>query len=197
VISSPSLTVLDKHTATLQIGDQVPVVTQSAVGVLATNAPIVNSVSYRDTGVILSITPRIHESGRVFLKIEQEVSSVASTTTSSIDSPTIKQRRVKTTVQVNDGEALALGGLIQDQISDTRNQIPILGDIPLVGNAFKEKGNSVGKTELILLITPRVVRNSNDAREITDEYRRQFDVYMPRQRGGQRSVARTIQRLLD
>ena len=71
---------------------------------MAVNAPIVNSVSYRDTGVILSITPRIHESGRVFLKIEQEVSSVATTTTSSIDSPTIKQRRVKTTVQVNDGE---------------------------------------------------------------------------------------------
>jgi general secretion pathway protein D len=197
VISSPSLTVLDKHTATLQIGDQVPVVTQSAVGVVAGNAPIVNTVSYRDTGVILSITPRIHESGRVFLKIEQEVSSVASTTTSSIDSPTIKQRRVKTTVQVNDGEALALGGLIQDQISDSRNQIPLLGDIPLIGNAFKEKSGTVGKTELILLITPRVVRTLNDAREITDEYRQKFDVYMPRQRGTQRSVARTLLRTLD
>mgnify|MGYP003694023333 CR=1 FL=1 len=76
VVSSPSLMVLDKQAATLQIGDQVPIVTQSAVGVVAVNAPIVNSVNYRDTGVILSITPRIHESGRVFLKIEQEVSSV-------------------------------------------------------------------------------------------------------------------------
>ena len=188
VISSPSLTVLDKQTATLQIGDQVPVVTQSAVQVATVNAPIVNSVSYRDTGVILSITPRIHESGRVFLKIEQEVSSVANTTTSTIDSPTIKQRRVKTTVQLNDGEALALGGLIQDQITDSRNQIPILGDIPLIGNAFKEKGGAVGKTELVVLITPYVVRNLNEAREITDEYRRKFDVYMPRQRGTQRSL---------
>jgi general secretion pathway protein D len=197
VISSPSLTVLDKQTATLQIGDQVPVVAQSAVGVVATNAPIVNSVNYRDTGVILSITPRIHESGRIVLKIEQEVSSVATTTTSSIDSPTIKQRRVKTTVQVNDGEALALGGLIQDQNNDTRNQIPILGDIPLIGNTFKEKGGSVGKTELIVLITPHVVRNVNEAREITDEYRRKFEVYMPRPRSTQRSLARTIQRTLD
>jgi general secretion pathway protein D len=197
VISSPSLTVLDKQTATLQIGDQVPVVTQSAVGVVAVNAPIVNSVSYRDTGVILSITPRIHESGRVFLKIEQEVSSVANTTTSTIDSPTIKQRRVKTTVQVNDGEALALGGLIQDQVNDTRNQIPILGDIPFIGNTFKEKGGSVGKTELIVLITPRVLRNVNEAREISDEYRRKFDVFMPRPQGTQRSLARTIQRTFD
>ena len=197
VISSPSLTVLDKQTATLQIGDQVPVVTQSAVQVATVNAPIVNSVSYRDTGVILSITPRIHESGRVFLKIEQEVSSVASTTSSTIDSPTIKQRRVKTTVQLNDGEALALGGLIQDQTSDSRNQIPILGDIPLIGNAFKEKGGTIGKTELVVLITPHVVRNLNEAREITDEYRRKFDVYMPRQRGTQRSLERTIQRTFD
>jgi general secretion pathway protein D len=197
VISSPSLMVLDKQTATLQIGDQVPIVTQSAVGVVAVNAPIVNSVNYRDTGVILSITPRIHESGRVFLKIEQEVSSVGATTSSTIDSPTIKQRRIKTTVQIKDGEALALGGLIQDQVNDTRNQIPLLGDIPVLGNAFKEKGNSVGKTELIVLITPRIVRSLNEAREISDEYVRKFDVYMPRARGAERSRARTLQRLLD
>jgi general secretion pathway protein D len=197
VISSPSLTVLDKQTAMLQIGDQVPVVTQSAVGVLATNAPIVNSVSYRDTGVILSITPRIHDGGRVFLKIEQEVSSVGSTTTSSIDSPTIKQRRVKTTVQVKDGEALALGGLIQDQVNDTRNQIPVFGDIPIIGNAFKEKSASIGKTELIVLITPRVLRSLNEAREVTDEYRRKFDRHMLRERRTRPPVAQTIRRIVD
>jgi general secretion pathway protein D len=197
VISSPSLTVLDKQTATLQIGDQVPVVTQSAVGVLATNAPIVNSVSYRDTGVILSITPRIHEGGRVFLKIEQEVSSVGSTTTSTINSPTIKQRRVKTMVQVKDGEALALGGLIQDQVNDTRNQIPVLGDIPLIGSAFKEKSGTIGKSELIVLITPRVMRGFNEAREITDEYSRKFAHHMLRPRDPQHSVAKTIQRIVD
>jgi general secretion pathway protein D len=197
VISSPSLTVLDKQTATLQIGDQVPVVTQSAVGVLATNAPIVNSVSYRDTGVILSITPRIHEGGRVFLKVEQEVSSVGSTTTSTINSPTIKQRRVKTMVQVKDGEALALGGLIQDQVNDTRNQIPVLGDIPLIGSAFKEKSGTIGKSELIVLITPRVMRGFNEAREITDEYSRKFAHHMLRSRDAQQSVAKTIQRIVD
>jgi general secretion pathway protein D len=200
VISSPSLTVLDKQTATLQIGDQVPVVSQSAIGILqgGTNAPIVNSVNYRDTGVILSITPRINKSGSVFLKVEQEVSSVATTTTSNIDSPTIKQRRVKTTVQVNDGEALALGGLIQDQTNDTRNQIPIIGDIPLLSNAFREKTGSIGKTELIVLITPHVVRNRNEAQEITDEYRKKFQVYMPHpKRGTQQSLERTIHRTFD
>jgi len=197
VISSPSLTVVNNRTATLQIGDQVPVVTQSAVGVVGTGAPIVNSVNYRDTGVILSITPHINESGRVLLSIEQEVSSVAATTTSSIDSPTIKQRRVKTTVLVNDGEALALGGLIQDQISDTRTQLPILGDIPLIGNAFRQKGGNIGKTELVVFITPRVVRNLNEARDITDEYRRKFDVYIPHTRGARRPVERTLRRALE
>jgi general secretion pathway protein D len=130
------------------------------------------------------------------LKIEQEVSSVGATTTSSIDSPTIKQRRVKTTVQVKDGEALALGGLIQDQVNDTRNQIPILGDIPVLGNAFREKGSLVGKTELIVLITPHVLRNLEEAREITDEYTRKFNLYM-RPRDVRRSMARTMQRIVD
>ncbi|MEH2500330.1 general secretion pathway protein D [Bradyrhizobium sp. AZCC 1678] len=197
VISSPTLTVLNNRTATLQIGDQVPIVTQSAVGVVATGAPIVNSVNYRDTGVILSITPRINESGRVLLSIEQEVSSVASTTTSSIDSPTIKQRRVKTTVLVNNGESLTLGGLIQDQVSDARNQLPILGDIPLIGNVFRQKNGSIGKTELIILITPHVMRNLNEAREITDEYRRKFDVGVPHLRGARRPIERTIMRTLN
>jgi len=197
VISSPSLTVLNNRTATLQIGDQVPVVSQSAVGVLTANAPIVNSVNYRDTGVILSITPRISDSGRVLLNIEQEVSSVASTTTSNIDSPTIKQRRVKTSVLVNDGEVLALGGLIQDQVDDSRTQIPILGDVPLIGNAFKQKSGAIGKTELIVLIAPRVVRNLNEAREITEEYRSKFDIHVPHTVGAHRPIERTIMRTLN
>jgi general secretion pathway protein D len=197
VISSPSLTVLDHRTATLQIGDQVPVVTQSAVGVTTSGAPIVNSVNYRDTGVILSITPSIAESGRVLLNIEQEVSSVATTTTSNIDSPTIKQRRIKTTVLVNNGESLALGGLIQDQTNDTRTQVPLFGDIPLVGNAMSQKQNTIGKTELIILIAPHVIRNLDEAREISDEYRSQFDIHRPQTRGGPPSPGRTLQRIVD
>src|SRR5262249_17471204 len=142
-------------------------------------------------------TPRINESGRVFLKVEQEVSSAATTNTSNIGSPTIKQRRVKTTVQVNDGEALALGGMIQDQTNDTRTQIPIIGDIPLLSNAFREKTGSIGKTELIVLITPHVVRNRNDAQEITDEYRKKFQVYMPRPKQNTRQALERIRRIVE
>lgn len=179
VISSPSLTVADNRTAALQVGDQVPITTQSAVSVLTPGAPVVNSVSYKDTGVILSITPRISESGRVALDIEQEVSTVSETTSSSINSPTISQRRVRTSVVVNDGEAFALGGLIQDKRTKTRTQIPVLGDIPILGNAMRMKDDLIGKTELVIMIAPHVIRNLTEARQMTDEFRRELAIIMP------------------
>jgi general secretion pathway protein D len=179
VISTPSLMVLDNKTARLQIGDQVPITTQTATSVVTAQTAIVNSISMQDTGVILSVTPRINESGRVQLEIEQEVSSVVKTTTSNINSPTIQQRRVKTTVVVNDGEVLALGGMIQDQASKTSSQIPLLGDIPGIGPMFSDRTNATRKTELVILITPRVVRDGAEGRLVTEEYRRKMrNVYM-------------------
>jgi len=148
IISTPSLMVLDNKTARLQIGDQVPITTQTATSTVTAQTAIVNSITMQDTGVILSVTPRINESGRVQLDIEQEVSSVVRTTTSNINSPTIQQRRVKTTVVVSDGEVLALGGMIQDSASKSSNQLPILGDIPGVGALFANKKDAVAKTEL-------------------------------------------------
>jgi general secretion pathway protein D len=179
VISTPSLMVLDNKTARLQIGDQVPITTQTATSVITANTAIVNSIAMQDTGVILSVTPRINESGRVQLEIEQEVSAVVKTTTSNIDSPTIQQRRVMTTVVVNDGEVLALGGMIQDQASRTSSQIPILGDLPVLGAMFSDRNSSVKKTELIILITPRVVRDGAESRLVSEEYRRKMNVYTP------------------
>ena len=197
VISSPSLSVADNRTATLQVGDQVPITTQSAVSVLTPGAPVVNSVTYKDTGVILSITPRINESGRVMLEIEQEVSTVSTTTSSSINSPTISQRRVKTSVVVNDGEAFALGGMMQNSKTVTRDQIPIVGDIPIIGNAFKTKDNLIGKTELIILIAPHVIRNLNEARQVTDEFRRELAISIPYGRRQPRTLDQTVRRTFE
>jgi general secretion pathway protein D len=197
IVSSPSLTVMDNKAAVLQIGDQVPITTQSATSVLTTGAPIVNSVSYKDTGVILSITPRINESGRVLLDIEQEVSSVAQTTSSTIDSPTIRQRKIKTSVVVNDGDALVLGGMIQESKSVGRSQVPILGDIPFFGNAASSKDNSIGKTELVILIKPHVIRDLNEARFITEEYRRYLAIEGPNRRPRPRTVEQTGRRIIE
>jgi len=197
IVSSPSLTVMDNKPAVLQIGDQVPITTQSATSVLTAGAPVVNSVSYKDTGVILSITPRINESGRVLLDIEQEVSSVVQTTSSGIDSPTIRQRKIRTSVVVNDSDALVLGGMIQESRTKTRSQIPILGDIPLLGNAASSKDDTIAKTELIILIRPHVIRDLNEARTTTDEYRRYLSVEGPYRRPQARSLEQAGHRILD
>ncbi len=197
VISTPSLMVLDNKTARLQIGDQVPITTQTATSTVTAQTAIVNSITMQDTGVILSVTPRINESGRVQLEIEQEVSAVVKTTSSGIDSPTIQQRRVKTTVVVNDGEVLALGGMIQEQADKSSNQIPLLGDIPGLGAAFSNRNDQVKKTELVILITPKVVRDGTESRLVTEEYRRKMHVYMPHTTSRERSPANTMQRIIS
>ena len=182
IVSSPTLMVLDNEEARLQVGDQVPTVTQTAQSVTDPGAPIVNSVELRDTGVILHVRPHVNEGGRVVLDIEQEVSDVIPTTTSGIDSPTIRQRKLATTVVVADGESLALGGLIQDRNSQQRSKVPIIGDIPLIGSAFRRKEDIVKRTELIVFIRPRIVYDVEEARRITDEYRSQLTIRAPEER---------------
>jgi general secretion pathway protein D len=197
VLSSPSLVVLDNKTAVLQVGDQVPIVTQSARGTTTSDAPIVNNVELKDTGVILSVTPRVNDSGRVILDIEQEVSTVVKTTTSGIDSPTIRQRKIKTSVVVTDGEALALGGMIQERETTGKAKVPILGDIPLLGNAFRQKTNSTARTELIIFIRPRVIRDMEEARRVTNEFQRELRVKAPRVRSRETTPAEEAFRILN
>jgi general secretion pathway protein D len=196
VISSPSLTVMDNKTAMLQIGDEVPIITQSAVSTVTTGGPVINSVTYKDTGIMLAMTPRINASGRILLELEQEVSTVATTTSSGIDSPTIHKRHIRTSVVVNNGEALALGGLIQDSKTDTRTQAPILGDIPVIGNAFRQKDIVVGKTELLIIIVPHLMRNAGEAKTVTDEYRRELMLNSPPVRGPA-TMGQAARRLLE
>lgn len=186
VISAPTIMALNNQKAILQVGDQVPILTQQSQDTGNGSAPIINSVQMKDTGVILTVTPRINNAGRVMLDIQQEVSNVAETKSSGIDSPTIQQRKIQTRVLVNDGESLALGGLIQQTNSVGRTQVPILGDIPILGNAFKQKDDKIIRTELIIFIRPHVVRDINEAREVTDEFRGKISLQTPiqKRRGG-------------
>jgi general secretion pathway protein D len=174
VISSPELLVLDNGTAHLEVGDQVPIVTQSAVSVISPGAPVVNSVDYRDTGVILNITPRVSSSGLVLLDIDQEVSDVVKTESSDIDSPTIQQRRIQSSIAVNTGETIALGGLIKDHSENTVTGIPVLSNIPILGNLFKTTNNEHDRTELLVLLSPKVIKNTSDARLATSELRQRL-----------------------
>ncbi|MEJ1970192.1 MAG: type II secretion system secretin GspD [Rhizomicrobium sp.] len=179
VLSSPQLFVLNNHTATLQVGDQVPVATQSAVGIETGTAPIVNSIEYRDTGVILKVTPRVNDSGLVLLDIAQEVSDVSTTDSSDLDSPTIQQRRIASSVAVQDGQTIALGGLIKDNQSNGSTGIPFLRTIPVLGNLFGATNDEHDRTELLVLLTPHVVRNPTDARAVTEELREKIQGIVP------------------
>lgn len=168
VLSAPKLIVLNNQTATLQVGDQVPVVTQQSQSVAAPGAPIVNSIELRDTGVILNVTPRVNDSGTITLDISQEVSDVAETTTSGINSPTIQQRRITSTVATRSGQMIALGGLIRENLVRRRSGIPLLSQIPVVGGLFGTHGDNGGRTELIILITPTVIRSPDDVGRVVD-----------------------------
>lgn len=171
VISSPSLAVLDNQTARLLVGDQVPILSRTSQSVDNPDAPIVSSIEYRDTGVQLSVTPRVNAGGLVTMEIDQNVSDVTRTETSDIDSPTIQQRQIQSTIAVQDGQTVALGGLIRDRQDVGSRGVPYLSRIPVIGFLFGQKSNVDGRTELLIFITPRVIRNPVEAGRITDELR--------------------------
>jgi general secretion pathway protein D len=166
--------VLNNQTATLQVGDRVPIITAQAVSTTSGDAPIVNSVSYEDTGVILKVTPRVNRGGMVMMDISQEVSGVSTTSASPVPSPTIQQRKITSSVAVQDGETVVLGGLISDSRTQSKNGVPFLQDVPVLGNLFRDTGNNARRTELIVLITPHVVDDIRKARKVTDELRRKL-----------------------
>lgn len=171
IISSPTLMVLDNQEAVLQIGDQVPVATQTVVDTTTPNAPVVTTVEYRDTGVILNVTPNINRNGKVVLDVVQEVSDVSATNTSGIDSPTIRQRRIATNVLLQDGTTLALGGLVQENDNQTDTKVPGLGDVPILGAAFRNRQSTKRRSELLILIRPYVINSTEDATTVTEYWR--------------------------
>ena len=182
VVSAPKLLVLNNQTALLQVGDQVPIATQNSTSNIAGNAPTINAIEYRDTGVILKVTPRVNGSGLVLLDIAQEVSSVnlqAGSGGAGINSPTISTRRITTSVAVQDGEVLALGGLIRNSQTKGRSGLPFLAQIPVLGGLFGKQVVTGGKTELIVLLRPRVIRTIDDGRLITDELREKIKTLEP------------------
>ena len=169
VLSNPSLVVVDNQVATLQVGDSVPVSTGSAT-VLSTSNTVVNTIDYRNTGIILRVSPRVSSDGSVRLEIEQEISNVLPATANSL-TPTVSERKVKSSVQVQTGQTVLLAGLISEQQNGTRAAIPVLDQIPGLGDAFGHQDNSTTRTELIIFIRPQIIRNSSDAHNIAEELR--------------------------
>ena len=182
VVSSPKLLVLSNQTAQLLVGDQVPISTASSQSTIGTNSPVINSISYQSTGVILKVTPRVNEGGLVTMDVSQEVSAVStatSQTASQAASPTISDRRINTTVAVQDGETVALGGLIQNQVSHEHYGVPYVQNIPYVGGLFRSTSNNNARTELLVLITPHIIQSVQRMRDVTTDLRREMAATAP------------------
>lgn len=162
-LARPSVTTLDNVEAIFKAGQEIPIITGSTLGD-NNNNPFQN-VDRKDVGVMLKITPQINEGNYVRLNIEQEVSSLAGTT--AVDVVTNK-REVKTSVLVPDGGLVVLGGLIKDDIQQSSQKVPLLGDIPILGHAFKSERTQKTKNNLMVFIHPRVLRDDKDLREISN-----------------------------
>ena len=174
VLSSPSLMVLDNQTAFISVGDEIPVPARQSISNINPDSPTVNEIQFRQTGVTLTVTPRVNSGGLVTMEIKQEVSNAVSTTSSDIDAPTIQQRQIESTVAINSGETIVLGGLIQDTETNAESGIPVLRRIPLLGKLFGQTRDEMRRTELLVMITPRVIRNRNEARDVTEEFKRKL-----------------------
>ena len=169
VLSNPSLVVINNQVATLQVGDVVPVSTGSAT-VLTTNNTVVNTIDYRNTGIILHVSPRINVNGVVRLDVEQEISNVAPQSAASL-TPTVSERRVKSSISVATGQTVLLAGLISEQQNGNRNGIPLLDEIRGLGDAFSHQDKKGTRTELIIFIRPQIIHDGLDAHRVAEELR--------------------------
>lgn len=195
IISSPSLMVLNNQEAKINVGDQVPIQTSNLTNAIASNGTNnntgfaqANQIQYKDTGVTLEITPRVNSNGMVIMDIQQIVSVAQETKTGVTTSPTINKEEIESTVAVKDGETLALGGLIQTTNQGNKSGIPFLHELPLIGPLFGSTDLKDDRKELVVLITPRVVKSKQDARIVTDEFKRKlsniyYDPTRPKKRG--------------
>jgi general secretion pathway protein D len=169
VLSNPSLVVLDNQAATLQVGDQVPISTGTAT-VLTANNTVVSTIDYRNTGIILRVVPRVSANGNVIIDVEQESSSVTPGSAGSL-TPTISDRRVKSSISVASGQTVLLAGLISDETDRTRQGIPVLDKIPGIGDLFTQQTGTKVRTELIIFIRPTVIHDAVDAHMVAEELR--------------------------
>jgi general secretion pathway protein D len=168
ILSTPQIMTLDNEEAEINVGSNVPYITQQQQSTTSTLVGY-NTYEYKDVGVILNITPHINQENFVRLKISQQVTKLTSAATST--TPTTLKRTAKTTVVVRDNETVVIGGLVGDSTENDTYKVPLLGDIPLLGWLFKTHSTSREKTNLYVFLTPHIVRTQKDAGKLYQEKR--------------------------
>ena len=178
VISAPQLLVLNNQEAQLQVGSEVPVATQQSTTIdpdpLIADR-IVSTIELKSTGVILKVRPRVNDSGLIIVEIEQEVSQVSQDAAAGSLTPTISKRVITTTAAVQSGQTVALGGLIQDNKTNTKIGVPGLSAIPFLGALFRYTTDTITRSELLVLVSPRIIRDTRGALDITNELRQRME----------------------
>ena len=180
IVSSPSILVMENETATIKVGDQVPIKTQTLQKDASSDS--VDSFEYRDTGVILKVKPRVNASGLVTMELGQELSSVVKGSGSSRterENPTFSQRSVTSKVSVYSTQTVVLGGLISGQDSRQRSSVPIINKIPVIGDLIGNTDNGTRRNELIIFITPQIVQDGEDASKVSEELRAKMRLFNP------------------
>ncbi|MFA6053917.1 MAG: secretin N-terminal domain-containing protein [Thermodesulfovibrionales bacterium] len=181
VLAAPHILVLDNREARIQVGSQIPLATSSTTYVAGTTAdstiPTTSTIQYKDIGIILKVKPQINDSGLVSIELTQEISS-AGTTNAIIagqEYPSIDKTETSTNLIAQDGETIIIGGLIRENKSKQIDGIPILSKIPLIGSLFSNTSVKTDRTELIILLTPHVIKSGKEAGEVTSEYLERID----------------------
>ena len=171
-LSAPQVLVRDNQTATIRVGDQIPVTVRTSQSTINPDSPLVTEVQFRDTGTLLTVTPRINAGGQVTLEVNQEVSLPGTEpAVGGGGNVSIAQRSINSTVTVQSGQTVVMGGLIRESRNDSRSGVPVLMDVPMLGNLFSTNSEDVNRTELLITISPVVVEDQNAVQAVTRELR--------------------------
>lgn len=178
ILSTPRIMVLDNEEASINVGTEVPIVTSettsSNVPATGNSSGILRNIQYRTTGINLRVKPTVNTEGLLTLSLSQEVSTAQTNSTSKIDSPMILVRRINTVVVAPNGYTIVLGGIIDENKSETQTKVPLLGDIPILGHLFKNTSKGITKTELIIMMTPKILQTVDDLLRISNELKKEL-----------------------
>jgi len=173
ILSSPNILAVDNKEAVIEVGEQVPIPTGETV---TEGGNTITSIQYRDTGVLLAVTPHINSSGLIKIELVQEVSEIGTEfTISDVTANSFLNRKAQTSLVIEDGQTIILGGLMRSKLDTSGSGIPFLRRIPLLGYLFGGTSKEIEKTELIFLITPRVINTRAEADVITKEFSQRVD----------------------
>lgn len=178
LLSTPSMLVLNNKNATINVGDQIPITNVGSLNNTGNTTGTITNTRYIQTGVQVDITPRVNPGGLVYMEVSQDVSAPGTPDTEG-GQPPISTRALNTEIAVQSGNTIVMGGLIQENDTFSRAGVPVLSRIPVLGNLFGSKSSIGNRTELMLLITPTVIENPEQARRVTEEYAKKFKGLQP------------------